>query len=186
MATYAKAIAGGTPLAAIVGRDDIMSVLGGTGSTASQYGAGSKAVFQSGTMNDNTAGSAAAIASIKALKKLKTEGEYEKLNERTSKYAREIEAIFKRRGIGCHVNTVGSHYKVHFTDEEPTFDVVCRIDKRFLYLFTVALMTEGVLLASPGSGAAFLSFATTDEDVSKILEAIEATLKEFSFAEIID
>jgi glutamate-1-semialdehyde aminotransferase len=123
---------------------------------------------------------------MKALKKLKKEGEYEKLNERTSKYAREIETLFKRRGIGCHVNTAGSHYKVHFTEEEPTFDVVCRLDKRFLYLFNVALMTKGVLLASPSSGSGFVSFATTDEDLANILEAMEATLNRFGFAGIIE
>lgn len=186
LAAYGKAIAGGTPLAALAGRDDIMSVLGGTRSSAFQFGTGYKAVFQSGTMNDNTAGSAAGISSMKALKRLKKGGEYKKLNERSSKYFRQIEGIFERRGIPCHVNSAGSHSKVHFTDEEPTYDVVCRIDKRLFYLFNVALMTNGVLLASPSSGSNFVSFATTDEDLANILGAIEATLNEFDFAEILE
>lgn len=185
MACYAKATAGGTPFAAVAGREDVMSVFSGGTSGTFTFGGDSKVVFQSGTMNDNTAGTAATIASIKVLKRLKEQGEYEKLNERTSKCAREIEAIFRRKGMGCYVNTIGSYFKLHFTDVEPTFDVVCSIDKRKIYLFTLALMSEGVLLCPPSSGSSFLSFAHTDEDVARILDAVNSTLGKFRFDEIL-
>jgi glutamate-1-semialdehyde 2,1-aminomutase len=185
LACYAKAIAGGQTFAAFVGKEDVMGVLGGTASRAGTFLGGRSVVYQSGTMNETTAGIAAAIASINVLKRLKEKGEYENLNRRTSRFATDVEDLFRRRGIGCYVNTAGSYYKIHFTDVEPTFDVVCGIDKRMIYLFTVALMAERVMLCSPGSGSAFLSFAHTEKDISKILEAINTTLDKYKFEEIL-
>lgn len=186
LAVYAKAMSGGAPFATVVGKKEVMSILGGATTGAFMFGGATKKVYQSGTMIDNTAGLAGAIAQMKVFKKLNEKGEYQKLNERTNRYARAIEDTFRRRGIACYVNTAGSYYKIHFTDEEPTFDIVCGIDKRIIYLFTVALMTEGVLLCGPGSGSAFLSFAHTDEDVAKIIDAMNATLDKFKFEEILE
>jgi glutamate-1-semialdehyde 2,1-aminomutase len=185
LACYAKAMSGGIPIAALAGRREPMGVLGRGTSGASMFGGGAKAVCQSGTMNDNTPGTAAAIASIKVLKRLSAEGEYGRLNARTSRLASAIRDIFRHRGIPCQVNIVGSFFRIHFTDEDPTFDTVCRIDKRLIYLFAVALMAEGVLLCAPSSGSSFLSFAHTDEDVAKILEAVNVTLDKFDFAEVL-
>lgn len=185
LACYAKALAGGTPLGAVIGREDVMSVLGGTESLTSLFQAGGKGVFQSGTMNDNTPGAAGALSSMNILKKLKGNGEYQKLNNRTISFSREIEDLFRRRGIGCYVNNIGSCLKIHFSDVEPTFDVVCNIDKRIFYLFTVALMTEGVLLGAPSLGGIFLSFSHTDEDLLRIIDAMNSTLDRFKFEEVI-
>jgi len=176
LACYAKATSGGIPFAALAGRKETMSVLGG---------GHSRAVSQSGTMNDNTAGTAAAIASMKILRELSAKGEYGRLNSRTRGLASGIEEVCRKRGMGCHVNAAGSFFRIHFTDEEPTFDAVCGIDKRKIYLFAVALMTEGVLLCSPSSGSSFLCFAHTDDDVARILNAIDATLDKFDFAGVL-
>ncbi len=184
LACFAKSISAGATFAALVGKKNIMSALGGGSSGAFMFGGGRKVVYQSGTFNDNTLGTAGAIVSMKIFEKLNKRGEYEKLNSRTEKYAREIEESFRKRGIGCYVNTAGSYYKIHLTDVKPTFDIVCGIDKRVNYLFTVALMTEGVLLCGPGSGSSFLSFAHIDEDVVKILDAMNSTLDKFNWVRL--
>lgn len=183
LACYAKALAGGTPLGALVGREDVMRVLGGTEShaSASVFDCSSRHVFQSGTMNDNTAGAAGVISSLKILESLNKKGEYKKLNSLTERFSRKIESLFRKRGFGCYVNNIGSCLKIHFTDKEPTYDLVCTLDKRISYLFAIALMTEGVLLGAPGLGGIFLSFAHNDDDVDRIITAINNVLGKYKF-----
>lgn len=65
---------------------------------------------------------------------------------------------------------------MHFTDSEPNFDKVCSIDKTILGCFTLALMSEGVILCPPSSGLCFLSFVQSDEDVARILSAVDPAL----------
>ena len=77
MATYAKALGNGFPVAAFGGKKEIMSVIG-------------KGVAQGGTYNNNKPGVAAAYATLKLLKEkpiLETiEITWKKINARVKKY----------------------------------------------------------------------------------------------------
>ena len=96
-----------------------------------------------------------------------------------------IETAFRERGIGCHVNSQGPALKVFLTDLEPSFDTYCNLDKATIYLFFLSLINEGVILASPPSGQTFLSFAHTEEDIQRILNAVNSSLDKYNWKEVL-
>jgi len=185
---FAKGIAGGAKFGTLVGKKEVMEALATVRTAAGMFGAGAKTVFQSGTMNNVTIGIAGAIATLKVLKEKKKQGEYDKLNQRMDKFARDIEKAFRDRRIGCYVHTAGSYFKIHLTDKptdpDPTYEAVGHLDQKLRYLFVVALMNEGVFMCLPGSGSAFINFAFTDEDMDKMLAAYNTTLDKYNWTEV--
>lgn len=179
LAVFAKSIASGAKLAAIVGKEGLMSLTTpkGIGIT----GGGEGTCFQSGTYNDGTIAIAAAIATLKIYKKLNEKGEYEKLHQRTRRLKSAIETAFMQRGIGCHVNSIGNLCSMYLTDLEPNYDAYCNLDNRLRYLFFLSLIPEGVFLTIPSSGFIFLSFVHTEEDLQSIIGAINSSLDKYKF-----
>ena len=183
LAVFAKGIANGAKLAAIVGREEIMSVVIPQGPFA--YGVKKNSVHQSGTYRDGTMAYAAGIATMKIYKKLREKGGYHKLHQMGNKLKSAIETAFRQRGIPCHVNNLGPSLKIFLTDSEPSFDIYCNLDTRPLYLFFLSVITEGVLLSAPSSGSIFVSFAHTDEDMQRIVDAVNSSLDKTKFEEVI-
>jgi len=182
LAVIAKSVAIGAKLAAVVGREEIMQVVLPRGQGA--FAKKGKRVFQSGTYNDGTMALAASIATMKVYKKLNEKGEYQRLFQLTEKLKAGIEMAFKQREIPLHVNMLGPSLKLFFTDLEPSFDVYCSLDKSILQLFFVSLINEGVVLSWPSSGSVFLSFAHTDEDIERVISAVNCSLDKNAFGEI--
>lgn len=174
LAVYSKAIAAGEKLGAVVGKEDIMSVIHS-----------GKAVSQSGTFVDGTPALAAAIAAMKAYKELNEKGKYQKLFQLSDKLKWGIKKAFGQREIACHVNQIGPCLRLYITDLEPSFEAYSNLDKRISYLFFLSLISEGVFLSWPSAGMTFLSFAHTDEDVQKVIDSINSSLGKYRFEEVI-
>jgi len=188
LACHAKATGGGTKFGSFGGRKEIMEALNPTIAKGTIFGGGAKSVFQSGTMNYGTIAIAGAIATLRDLKKRSAQGEYPKLNQRMERYAAGIEKAFRSRGIGIYVHRVGSYYKLHITPKLDTpplkYDDICKLDQRMRYLFTVALMNEGLFICSPASGSCFIHFAFTDADIDLMLDMYNACLDKYNWAEV--
>jgi glutamate-1-semialdehyde 2,1-aminomutase len=182
LACYSKGIGAGVKFAALVGKEEIMDrfVPPGFGAFSKQE----KTVFHSGTYNDGTGAIAGALAAIRFYKKLNDMGEYRKLHERTTRLAKGIETSFKKRGIGCHVNHLGPSLKLFITDLEPSFEAYCKLDQTVRFLFFLSLINQGILLSWPSSGSIFLSFIHMDEDLEKIIDAVDISFKKYRFEEV--
>jgi len=180
MATFAKAIAAGEKLSAVVGKSEIMDVV--VPEQPNTTGGSSKTVFQSGTMNDGTSALAAAKAAMSVYKKLSKDGEYQKLHQRCERLKSGIEASFNKRGMGCHINSLGSIIRIFLTDLEPSFDKYYSLDKKMLSLFLLGLITEGGCFTNL-SGTMYLSFAHTEEDLEKIVNVTDLVLDKYNFRE---
>lgn len=178
MATFAKAIAAGEKLSAVVGKSEIMNVV--VPEQPDTSGGASKGVFQSGTMNDGTLALAAAKAAMSVYKRLKKDGEYQKLHQRCERLKLEIEAVFEERGIGCHINNLGPIFKMFLTNLEPSFDRYCNIDKKMLSLFLMSLITEGGCFTNL-SGIMYFSFVHTEDDLQKIVSVANFILDKYDF-----
>jgi len=172
LSTIAKAVASGAKMAAVVGKEEIMSSL---------LGGKEGKVFQSGTYNDGTIALAAAIATMKVYKKLNEMGEYQRLHQMGNSLKSAIETAFKERGMGCHVNNLGPSLRIFLTDLAPSFDTYCDLDQSLLYLFFIGLINEGVLLSWPSAGNIFLSFVHTEEDLQEIINAVNSCLNKNNF-----
>ncbi len=174
LAVFSKGIAAGAKLSALVGGDEIMGTL------LPDKG---KAVFHGGTFNTGTIALAAAIATLKVYKRLSEKGEYQRLFQLADKLKAGIEMAFKKRGVPCHVNMLGPYLKTFLTDLEPNFEAYCDLDPRVPDLLFTSLIPEGIWPYVRRS--IFLSFAHTDEDIEKIIGAINNSFDKYKFQEVL-
>ncbi|SHI35606.1 glutamate-1-semialdehyde 2,1-aminomutase [Pseudobutyrivibrio xylanivorans] len=158
MITFGKIVGGGMPLAAYVGKKDIMDVVAPLG-----------AVYQAGTLSGNPIAVTAGIESLKALKADKD------IYNRIDKYAAKLEEAYKNKGIT--VNRVGSLLSPFFTEGtvESYADVLKCDTEKFAQYFR-GMVAEGIYVAPSQFEAMFISDAHTKEDLEKTLSAIDKVL----------
>jgi len=160
-----KIIGGGLPVGAFGGRKDIMEKLAPTGP-----------VYQAGTLSGNPLAMSAGIATLNILKK--SIGEYELLDRRTSMLCEELQILFEGRDIPVHINRAGSMFTVFFTSEAVVdFLSAAKSNTKFFGRYFRGMLARGISLAPSQFEASFLSFAHTDEDIGKTLDACKHTLK---------
>jgi glutamate-1-semialdehyde 2,1-aminomutase len=152
-----KIIGGGLPVGALGGRREIMEHLAPTGP-----------VYQAGTLSGNPLAMAAGIATLDILQG-KSYAALEKMTETLCSGYRDL---FARKGIPVRINRVGSMFTLFFTPEEVTnFASASRSDTERFARFFQGMMREGIYLAPAQFEAGFTSFAHTDEDIARTLEA---------------
>jgi glutamate-1-semialdehyde 2,1-aminomutase len=165
LATYAKALAGGFPVAMLLGRTEIMGTLGeGT-------------VYHGGSFNSNVMTMSAAEASLKHIM-VDSEGFYRNLNDRGRELTEGLQEASKRAGSNLLVQTVGSVLGVAFSDQPEVRDYreVARYCDGTKYLrFVQALLERGVRVAN--NGRWHISSAHTGEDIETTVSAAYDALR---------
>ena len=158
MITFGKIVGGGMPLAAYVGKRDIMDVVAPVG-----------AVYQAGTLSGNPIAVTAGIESLKALKADKD------IYKRIDAFASKLEEAYKKKGIT--VNRVGSLLSPFFTEGpvESYADVLKCDTEKFAQYFR-GMVAEGIYVAPSQFEAMFISDAHTEKDLEKTLSAIDKVL----------
>ena len=155
-----KIIGGGLPVGAYGGRREIMEHIAPQGP-----------VYQAGTLSGNPVAMAAGLATLRLL-----EGhDYDALARRTRALASEMTDILRAKGIAVQCNTVASMFTLFFTERPVTdFPSAQTMDTALYGQFFRHMREHGVFLAPSGFECAFLSFAHTDADLERILEATRA------------
>ena len=183
LVTLSKGIAAGAKLAAVAGREEVMNTVTPRGLAPSA--ATKKFALHGGTFVDGTIALAASIAALKVYKKLGEKGEYQKLFQRSEKLKAGIEEAFMQRKIPLHINMCGPSLKLFLTNLEPSFELYCGLDMTVLDLFYTSLIAEGIFLTNPALRSIYLSFAHTDEDVKKIINAVRNSLDKYNFKDVL-
>ena len=178
LATFAKALANGEKLGAVVGRRDIMAVL-----DPRQLRDQPRA-YQSGTSNDGTDALAAAQASLLSYQSLAGEGAYQNLFALSERLATGLREVFSSHDIDCHINQLGPMLQLFLTAEQPSFENFIRLDTRSAWLFSLAMLKHDVLFALPGSTHVYLSFAHSEADITAVIDAAGQVLDEYDFVAI--
>lgn len=178
LTTLAKALAAGEKLSVVCGREDVMQVVDPNADPSVPR------VFQSGTVNDGTVALAAAIAALKTYKSLDQQGEYQRLADLGVRLSNGIKAAFSQRGIGCHINQIGSMLQMFVSEKTPSFENYHRLDMTVSSLFFHSLINEGVFLTVPSSDHIYLSFAHTAEDIDLILGKVDTVFNRYGFQEV--
>ena len=166
LSTYAKAMAGGFPLAMFAGKRDIMSLVA------------DGSVLHGGTVNGNVISLAAAEAcllrlqdpDVRALDTLKESGRalMQGLEELTRKH--EIPALFQGPGPVFHMS---------FTDASEINDYrehAASVDQVAYARFCQGMLERGIRLI--GRGIWFTSTEHTEEDIARTLRAADEVLAE--------
>lgn len=157
LTTLGKIIGGGFPVGCYGGKREIMEHMAPVGG-----------VFQAGTLSGNPVAMAAGLATLKRLQ----ECDYEALEAKTIALAEELTAIIAAKGQAVHLAQVGSAFTMYFSDKPVTNMVEssqCNAEAYATYW--QQMLAQGIYLAPAGFECAFTSFAHTDEDFEKTLEA---------------
>ena len=164
LATYAKSMAGGFPIAMIVGRRDVMDLIGdGT-------------VYHGGSFNSNVMSIAATYASLKHIQDRGDEF-YRDLNGKGLRLMEGLSNVAKSQESDLHVQGVGSVFSISFTTKQEIMnwrDHARNCDDDKYKRFAEEMLKQGIRLSS--NGRIHLSSAHTDEDIDKTVAAAAAVL----------
>lgn len=152
-----KIIGGGLPVGAYGGKREIMEHIAPSGG-----------VYQAGTLSGNPLAMAAGLATLKALAGM----DYPALAARTDSFSAELEKILRSKGAPVTRNHVASIFTLFFTDTPVTdFPSAQTADSATFVSFYQQMREQGIYLAPSGFECAFTSFAHSDEDLERTLEA---------------
>ncbi len=164
LACYGKAISGGFPLAAVVGRADVMSMLDARSRPKGEV------VWATNTLNGNPVCAAAGVA---ALDVLKGPGIYDHLHRIGSRLRKGMIESGERHGFPVQAPGEDAVWGIRFTERRPLrnwFDLTTH-DKELGWNWAIELMKRG-LLVNPNEKF-YISIAHTDADVDRTLNIVD-------------
>ncbi|HEY1877017.1 MAG TPA: aspartate aminotransferase family protein [Rhizomicrobium sp.] len=164
LSIFAKAIANGFPVAAIVGRADLLDMFATGG------------VLHGGTFNAQPVTMAAMVATQAAL----TPDAYETASRRGVRLRDGIAGILKEAGLKAQVTGFELMFHVGFGLDAPArnYRDLLKADKALYVKFAHALLRRGVRALE--RGAWFVSFAHDDAVIDATLEAVRGAAREIS------
>jgi len=152
-----KIIGGGFPVGAYGGKREIMEHIAPVGP-----------VYQAGTLAGNPVAMAAGLATLRALAK----ADYHALSAKTQTLAEGLKSILEEKGLPVQLNLIASLFTLFFTKTPVTdFETAKTSDAATYSKFYQHMRACGVNLAPSGFECAFTSFAHSDEDFAKTLDA---------------
>ncbi|MFP5258665.1 MAG: glutamate-1-semialdehyde 2,1-aminomutase [Acidobacteriota bacterium] len=153
-----KIIGGGLPVGAYGGKRHIMERIAPCGD-----------VYQAGTLSGNPLAMAAGLATLTKLKA----SDYAGLTERTTALAEEMAAILRGKGAPVTLTRIASLFTLFFCDGPVTnFDEAKKGDAARYASFYNQMREAGVILAPSAYECAFTSFAHSDDDYARTLDAV--------------
>jgi glutamate-1-semialdehyde 2,1-aminomutase len=161
LATYGKAMAGGFPMASIVGKAEILAPLDGRRTDRSQM------AWASGTLNGNPVSAAAGMA---ALSVLSQPGTYERLHATGGRLRRGIEESGRRHGFPTQALGEDAVFGVRFMENgapRQWTDLLAH-DRALGLRWGMECLKRG-LLVNPNEKF-YISLAHTEEDVDRTLQ----------------
>ena len=165
LATYAKSLAGGFPIAMLVGRREIMDLIG------------NGMVVHGGSFNSNLVSIAAAHASLQHIQNAGL-GFYSELNDRGLRLMEGLRRNAAELGSNLHVQGPGSFFSISFTDRPEILnwrDHALNCDESKYLRFAKKLMEKGVRLSS--IGRVHMASTHTEEDLKYTIEAAREVLQ---------
>lgn len=162
VATYAKSLGNGFPVAAIAGQRDVIGAWAEGG------------VMQAGTYSGNGLAAAAASATIDVL----ASGEpYDVITHVGTRLMEGFAKSAASRGVALQVVGHPSMFGLFFGDEKPTeFRHKGGHDEELYYRLVRHMISRGVLAVDEALEPFFISSAHTDADVDTTLEAFDEAL----------
>lgn len=166
LVTYGKIIGGGMPVGAYGGRREIMSCVSPLGG-----------VYQAGTLSGNPVAMAAGLAQLRMLNE--NPEIYVTINKLAKKLADGLREIGEKYKAPISVNVVGSLVCAFFTEGEVTNYAKAKSSDTAAYAkYFIKMEEKGIYLAPAQFEAMFVSFAHTEADIDRTLNAAEETIKE--------
>ena len=167
LVTFGKALGCGLPVAALVGRAEVMDALAWGG------------VLHYGTHNGSRIGMYAARANLRVLTR-DNNAAFTHTWRIAERLCDGLSALFKRKGCPVIVQRVGPMFQLMFTDQPAIRDYreFCRfVDRAAFQKFVLSLFPFGVYASPSASLHSIVTLAHTDADVEFTLDAAEKALE---------
>ena len=167
LATFAKALGNGLPIAAIAGQKEIMNKLAPLGS-----------VYQASTFAGNPVSVAAGIATLETLTQAKNTI-YPKIAKTCDNIVDGLKDMLAREQLNCAVNSIGSMFQIFFTSERVKDEASAKKanSRMFRKLFD-ELLKQNIFIPPSQFETCFVSYAHAEDDVDKTIEAYGKAFRE--------
>ena len=165
--TLGKAVAGGFPLTAIAGREDIMSHMDGGEVTSEDF------MPQIGTLSGNPI---AAVAGLKTLEILRRPGSYESMREAGSTLKVGLQRMLDEAEIPARVTGEDVLFDVFFTETEITdYRSTLTADSTTMGRFNEGALARGIF---KGASKFYISAAHDENDIEQTLNSLKEVIEE--------
>ena len=168
LVTFGKALGCGLPVAALVGRANVMDAL--------QWGG----VLHYGTHNGSRIGMFAARANLRVLSR-DNNAAFRHSWRIAEQLCTGLSDLFRQRGRSVLVQRVGPMFQLMFTDQPAIRDYreFCQfVDRAAFQKFVLSLFPFGVYASPSASLHSIVTLAHTDQDVERTLEAATKVLNQ--------
>ncbi len=164
LACFGKIIGGGYPLAAVCGREEVMSLCDNSRKGQPDY------TYMTGTLSGNPVGAAAGVATLKVLKE---QNLYPRIHQATARLKSGLQGMLADAGLVAQVTGEGGVLQVVFSDREiVNWQDVRSGDQVKTAIFYSTAIKNGIFV---GVGEKiFISAVHTDEDIDRSLRAFRA------------
>jgi len=158
LVTFGKIIGGGFPLAAVVGKADIMDMCHYRRKGSPEY------VYFSGTLNGNPVSTTAGLATLAELRK---PGTYERLHEIGRRMREGLAAVVAERGIPAQSLGEGPVCHIEFTGQPiRNYRDVLTADRKLWKRIGEEMLRRGIYV-KPGGEKLYLNLAHSNEDIDR-------------------
>jgi glutamate-1-semialdehyde 2,1-aminomutase len=165
LTTLGKAMGNGWPVSALAGKAELMEMFSTTPG---------RPAFFAGTFNGHPPTAAAALATIDKLQREPVHEHVFALGERTRQGLREL---YARLGLPVWVSGFGSVFVTYFLEGEPSsYDDLLANDAELFTGYRRELMKHGIFELPLNLKRSHFSYAHTDDDVDRLLEATEVAV----------
>lgn len=167
LVTFGKALGCGLPVAALVGRAEIMDAL--------QWGG----VLHYGTHNGSRIGMHAARANLRVLTR-NNNAAFQHIRRIADRLCNGLRDLFRKEDRSAIVQNVGAMLQIMFTDRPAIGDYreFCQyVDRSTFQKFVLSLFQFGVYASPSASLHSIVTLAHSDEDVDLTLDAVDKVLK---------
>ncbi|MDR7522115.1 MAG: aspartate aminotransferase family protein [Armatimonadota bacterium] len=169
LAALGKALGGGLPIGAVVGRAEILDLVREDRLGEDRY------VWFASSLGANPL---SAVAGLTVLAELRKPGTYDRLFALGAALRSGLRAVLGEEGVAAHVQGDGPLAAVVFTDREVTdYRTAARADRVRARAFLLGLFRRGIFL-NPMSTKLYLSLAHTEADLGRFLDAARDALRE--------
>ena len=168
LTTLGKAMANGWPVSALGGKAELMDLFSTTPG---------RPAFFAGTFNGHPATAAAALATIEKLEREPVHEHVFRLGERARTG---LQALYDRLGVPAVVSGFGSVFVSYFLEGPVvSYDDLLRNDVDLFIGYRRELMKDGIFELPLNLKRSHFSYAHTDEDVDRLLEATEGAVTRY-------
>lgn len=157
LTTMGKIIGGGLPVGAYGGKAEYMQRIAPAGD-----------VYQAGTLSGNPLAMAAGLATLNILEK----ADYAGLEQRVLSFVKELVSVLESKGLPVQYQHIASMFTLFFTDKPVhNFADVEKASTSIFESYYKQMREMGIFLSPSAFEIAMVSFAHTDDDFNKTLDA---------------